>query len=227
MCAILWQRSAAAFGILVSMVTETRQAKENPERKSSPCSHLWSTDLLTTRGVNMLISAFIRLKADRLQLSLNILIFWGKQRETTTLSKSVCIFICEMKKNNYYFYESMTDLSSCWWLPCLLMITMLSLPLFYSFATISEYESSSLPVFPQTLQAEVSADEQLCTQMKAFFLSVKILCKVSVKQKKSTMSSSLCCRDTSITKKRRDLYTLCRILTRAEYQTSILTEMCP
>lgn len=59
---------------------------------SSPCSHLWSTDLLTTRGVNMVITAFIWLEADRLQLSLNIWIFWGKLQRTTTLSKSVSAF---------------------------------------------------------------------------------------------------------------------------------------
>lgn len=83
MCAFLWEPSAAAFGILVSMVTETRQAEKKTPTfcplcalpPSLPRSHLWSADLLSTRGVNMVISAFIGLEADQLQLSLNILIF--------------------------------------------------------------------------------------------------------------------------------------------------------
>lgn len=161
-----------------------------------PRSHFWSTDLLATRGVNMVIRAFIWLEADELQF---LSTFWFSKRKTTNCSErlSVCVFICGMEKS---FSESMTD-DSCraflWWSQYSVY------PCFYSFATISEYERASLPVSlpSKTLQAEVSADEQICTEMKAFCLSVKILHKVSIKQKRSMMSSSLCCRNASTTGK--------------------------
>lgn len=66
---------------------------------SLPRSHLWSADLLSTRGVNMVISAFIGLEADQLQLSLNILIFWGRQQLPC---QNVCLhFYLWNEKNNY------------------------------------------------------------------------------------------------------------------------------
>lgn len=92
--AILGERSTAVFGIFVSMVTETQQAlKKNPIippslSLSPPSSRSQSTNLLTTREVNMVISAFIQLEAaDALQLSQQ------KNREQLSKSVSASLFV--------------------------------------------------------------------------------------------------------------------------------------
>lgn len=64
-----------------------------------PRSHFWSTDLLATRGVNMVIRAFIWLEADELQF---LSTFWfSKRKLQTAVNAWVSAFLFVEWKNHF------------------------------------------------------------------------------------------------------------------------------
>ena len=130
--------SAAAFGILVSMVTETQQPGGKNTKYFGPLSRLpqpvsGSADLNAIRGVNMVISAFTEVD----QTGCSRLTGWYSEGNNCCQNPSAAWFVGWMT-------ESLSDLCSC---RCRLMITTLTLTLFCSFSTVPTYERASLPVF--------------------------------------------------------------------------------